>query len=68
MRISLSLALVSAVSVFASAAEHRFDVVIYGGTAGGVMSAVVAAQEGASVIVLEPSGHVGGMLDRKSVV
>lgn len=46
----------------AAAAEHRPDVVIYGGTAGGIVSAVAAAQEGASVIVLEPTGHLGGML------
>jgi flavin-dependent dehydrogenase len=46
----------------AAAAERRFDVVIYGGTAGGVMSAIAAAQEGASVIVLEPTTHIGGMV------
>ncbi|MDF9833466.1 hypothetical protein M2103_001690 [Ereboglobus sp. PH5-5] len=44
------------------AAERHFDVVIYGGTAGGVVSAITATQEGASVIVLEPTKHIGGML------
>lgn len=35
---------------------------IYGATAGGVISAVTATQEGASVIVVEPTRHIGGML------
>ncbi len=38
------------------------DVVIYGGTAGGVVSAITAAQEGAASIVLEPTQHIGGMV------
>jgi hypothetical protein len=40
----------------------RCDVVVYGATAGGVMAAVAAAKEGASVVVLEPGRHVGGMV------
>jgi hypothetical protein len=38
------------------------DVIVYGGTAGGVMSAVAAARGGASVILLEPGKHLGGMV------
>jgi hypothetical protein len=38
------------------------DVVVYGGTAGGVMSAIAAAREGASVLLIEPGKHLGGML------
>ncbi len=38
------------------------DLVIYGGTAGGIISAVSAAREGMSVVILEPSQHVGGMV------
>jgi hypothetical protein len=41
---------------------ETYDLVVYGATAGGIPSAVAAAQENARVIVLEPSGHVGGML------
>ncbi len=37
------------------------DVVVYGGTAGGVCAAVAAAEAGASVLLLEPGRHVGGM-------
>ncbi|MEZ5393834.1 MAG: FAD-dependent oxidoreductase [Bryobacterales bacterium] len=44
------------------AAPVRYDVVVYGGTAGGLAAAMSAAKEGASVLVLEPSNHVGGMV------
>jgi len=44
------------------AAVHQFDVVIYGGTAGGVMTAIAAAREGATAAVLEPGDHIGGMV------
>ena len=39
-----------------------FDVVVYGGTAGGAIAAVSAAREGLSVALLEPRLHVGGMV------
>ena len=38
------------------------DVVIYGATPAGITAAVRAAKEGASVQLLEPSGHIGGMM------
>ena len=37
-------------------------VVVYGGTAGGVMAAIAAAREGASVQLVEPGRHIGGMV------
>src|SRR6478752_6113683 len=40
----------------------RFDVVVYGGTAGGVLTAVTAAREGLKVALLEPGRHLGGMV------
>src|SRR5262245_5405176 len=40
----------------------KFDVVVYGGAAGGVMAAVSAAREGMTVAVVEPSKHLGGMV------
>ena len=42
--------------------SNRFDIVIYGGTAGGVITAVTAAREGLSVALLEPGSHLGGMV------
>ncbi len=40
----------------------EFDVIIYGGTASGVMAAVSAAREGQRVAILEPKRHIGGMV------
>src|SRR6478672_12230314 len=37
------------------------DVVVYGATPGGFCAAIAAAREGASVILLEPTNHVGGV-------
>ena len=43
-------------------ANFSYDVVIYAATPAGVMTAVEAAQQGKSVIILEPGSHVGGMM------
>ncbi|MFT5300673.1 MAG: hypothetical protein ACI814_001453 [Mariniblastus sp.] len=42
------------------AATHA-DVIVYGSTPGGFCAAIGAAREGASVILLEPTNHVGAM-------
>ncbi|MFN0101449.1 MAG: FAD-dependent oxidoreductase [Bryobacteraceae bacterium] len=39
-----------------------YDLVVYGGTAGGVMTAVAGARHGLSTVLLEPGQHVGGMV------
>ncbi|MGH9666988.1 MAG: FAD-dependent oxidoreductase, partial [Bryobacteraceae bacterium] len=44
-----------------SAAAAPYDLIVYGGTAGGVMTAVAAAREGLNVLLMEPGQHVGGM-------
>jgi hypothetical protein len=41
---------------------RRVDVVVYGGTAGGVIAAVAAARQGKTVLLLEPGKHLGGMV------
>ena len=38
-----------------------YDVVIYGGTAGGVVAAVQAKRMGKSVVLIEPGQHLGGL-------
>ena len=43
-------------------AVRSFDLVVYGGTAGGVMTAVSAAREGLTVAIVEPGDHLGGMV------
>jgi len=39
-----------------------YDVVVYGGTAGGAITAVSAARMGLKTVLLEPGRHVGGMV------
>ena len=46
----------------AQSAPRAFDVVVYGGTAGGVVTAISAGREGARVALLEPRDHIGGMV------
>jgi len=38
-----------------------FDVVVYGGTSGGITAAVAAARLGHRVLLIEPGRHVGGL-------
>ncbi|QDT66418.1 FAD-dependent oxidoreductase [Calycomorphotria hydatis] len=56
----VSLLALSNVSVPRALAAD-FDVVVYGGTPGGIMAAISARREGASVVLLEQTKHVGGM-------
>ncbi|MBY0374448.1 MAG: FAD-dependent oxidoreductase [Bryobacteraceae bacterium] len=43
------------------ASQSSFDLVVYGGTAGGVTTAVAGARHGLKTVLLEPGQHVGGM-------
>jgi len=45
----------------ACAADVMCDVLVYGATPAGVCAAVAASREGAHVILLEPTAHVGGV-------
>jgi hypothetical protein len=44
-----------------TADEKMFDVVVYGSTPAGFCAAIAAARAGVSVILLEPTSHVGGL-------
>ena len=65
----IAVAFVSFLSVPASAQDLKApnedttsaDVIVYGSTPGGFCAAIAAAREGASVILLEPTDHVGAM-------
>ena len=41
--------------------RYQADVIVYCATPGGITAAIAASREGASVILLEPTRHVGGM-------
>ncbi len=41
--------------------ETSADVIVYGSTPGGFCAAIAAAREGATVILLEPTNHLGAM-------
>src|SRR5882724_8553193 len=40
---------------------HSFDLVVVGGTPGGIMAAVAAARRGHKVVILERTKHIGGL-------
>lgn len=42
-------------------AQRTYDVVVYGGTAAGVTTAVQVRKEGRTVILIEPGQHIGGL-------
>jgi hypothetical protein len=44
-----------------AAPSESFDVVVYGATPAGVAAAVNAAREGASTILVQEDGHIGGL-------
>lgn len=60
MKFVVSMALALFVSLPATA-QTVYDVVIYGGTSGGVAAAVQTARMGKTAIVIEPSPHLGGL-------
>ena len=56
------ISLLSPTATRAQDAQPRtVDIAVYGGTASGVIAAVAAKKEGKTVILIEPSRHLGGM-------
>src|SRR5437899_10837218 len=45
-----------------AAQPRRADVIVYSGTASGVIAAVAVAREGKTVLLIEPGQHLGGMV------
>lgn len=58
----LTLALSSRSGPAAAQSAAEYDVVVYGGTAGGAVAAIAAANEGLKTALLEPRRHIGGMV------
>ena len=63
-RIQSALLLIALVPLLSASPQsaRRFELVVYGGTAGGVVTAVSAARAGLKVVLLEPGSHLGGMV------
>lgn len=57
----LSIVTISMASAAVAAEPPQYDIIVYGGTSGGVIAAVQAAREGKSVVLIEPREHVGGL-------
>ena len=53
--------LVALLATTVASAQHEADVVVYGSTPGAVTSAVAAARQGATTILVDPAPRVGGM-------
>lgn len=64
LHVFLALALAIQVSLateYACASDLDFDIVVYGGTSGGVMAAVEAKRLGKSAAIVGPDVHLGGL-------
>ena len=64
-RVFLSIVVVLSTLVIspasAVAADTEYDIVVYGGTSGGVVAAVQAIRMGKTVILIEPTNFLGGL-------
>ena len=60
--VSILLATCDLSSLSKAGEPRRFDVVVYGGTASGVVAAISASREGEKVVLIEPGRHLGGMV------
>ncbi len=41
--------------------QHEADIVVYGGTSGGIIAAIQAAKSNRSVVLVSPTTHLGGL-------
>lgn len=55
------LSLLTALACTLTATAENFDVCVYGGVPCGVAAAVAASRNGAKVLLIEPTKHVGGL-------
>ncbi|MEO5714137.1 MAG: FAD-dependent oxidoreductase [Luteolibacter sp.] len=53
--------LLAAITAQAPGAPVPYDIVVYGGTSGGVIAAVQAKKSGRSVVLISPTPHLGGL-------
>jgi hypothetical protein len=57
----VAAAVIALLAASGGRADPPRDVVIYGATSGGLVAAIQARALGLSVVVVEPSGHLGGL-------
>ncbi len=60
MRTIATILIVTA-ALASNAAAQTYDLVIYGGTSGGIAAAVQAARMGKTSVLIEPTHHLGGL-------
>jgi hypothetical protein len=60
-RLIVAFVAIAVVTIPGYAVQHEADVIVYGGTSGGVTAAVQAARMGHSVILVAPEKHLGGL-------
>lgn len=61
MNLHFPFLLATLLSLPVTAAPANYDVVVYGGTSGGVVAAVQVARSGKSVVLVSPTTHLGGL-------
>jgi FAD dependent oxidoreductase len=59
--ISVFLLLNASVDAVEKPVDDTYDVVVYGGTSGGIIAAIQVKRMGKSVVLIEPSKHIGGL-------
>ncbi|GHV64818.1 xanthan lyase [Bacteroidia bacterium] len=62
MKIKINILIIILISLPTLCMAKKYDVVIYGGTSSGIISAVQASKDGRSVVMIEPSAKQGGLL------
>jgi FAD dependent oxidoreductase len=61
MQILLRIALITALTAAPVQAADSYDVIVYGGTSGGVTAAIQTARLGKTVVLIEPTKFLGGL-------
>lgn len=60
-RLLAALLILASGATALAAEQETYDVVVYGGTAGGVAAAIQVRRMGKSVLLVEPGSHLGGL-------
>ena len=64
MRVPFCVLLLATITLWTTSSradEPVYDVVVYGGTSGGVIAAIQVARMGKTVVLIEPTAHIGGL-------